>query len=814
MKTLVLKILLCSLLLALAMKGNALAQGSARTLRLTILLDYADTAKAAVELDGTVQGDKNRPDLGAWGITETRAPWYDTESELWYVHGTLQRARLTPPDASGYYHLATGPITLAPGDALILLIPFVNMDYQHITPPPTESPLESPLVTQLDAPPGLIGLKYHVDSAQVLELDIPFVPFSKQITLSLTPLFGEMLLGRAGSFRLSGQVIFDGLRPYAEFRQHCQNDPVSPFYRYRVADLLFALDSPPVLNSSFLSRIYQFKPVATVVRAELTACTFDSNRGRVEATFSGRAIASSSSAQFPPDWLKADTAEIHRQVKIPGGRQYEVQLGNITLAPGDSLTVTVPMAQLRDVKPGPARMNYSQGHTAEIVYRGPLNAPLQIVYQPEPGLILGQLPTMARAMTRPAEAALGRFNDSRGAQLTWGVLLAGMAVLAIEFQLRHSRLKAILGGLGWVLAAIALLYGLRGVFGLLALAVLIYLRTTRDPGRQSSVWASGLAGLVLILAAMALDGRAENLFAVLTTLELETTPLTPLIMFVLGLTLAVLLLRAPRAQPEAVAPNANLAMIIALVVLSTFDVLQKSLLGLVALIMGVAYMALAQRKFLSTEEIGRRLRLAWHSRIIPAGVILMILFASQNGLQSTTAVIGSSLGLLSPLIVPMLVFLSIAQSLIAIGLLFIVVYPILPFKAGYLRAVTFGGFLMLIFVVGTASDDRLVTVLNTLIAGRLVYYLSVPLLIGVYFDFDRFNREEQARQMARGQTRELATLKETVPVYLKQLQGLVGTVGSIASLVAPGAWAFFAGAPLVTTYFDILDKLLKLTLPL
>jgi hypothetical protein len=68
--------------------------------------------------------------------------------------------------------------------------------------------------------------------------------------------------------------------------------------------------------------------------------------------------------------------------------------------------------------------------------------------------------------------------------------------------------------------------------------------------------------------------------------------------------------------------------------------------------------------------------------------------------------------------------------------------------------------------------------------------------------------------MAHGQPSQVVTWKETVPVYLRQLQGLVGTVGSIASLVAPGAYAFIAGAPLVTTYFDILDKLLRLTLPL
>jgi hypothetical protein len=147
-------------------------------------------------------------------------------------------------------------------------------------------------------------------------------------------------------------------------------------------------------------------------------------------------------------------------------------------------------------------------------------------------------------------------------------------------------------------------------------------------------------GLVLILAAMALDGQPK-IFAVLTTLELEITPLTPLIMFVLGLTLAVLLLRAPRVQSEAVAPNANLAMIIALVVLSTFDVLQKSLLGLVALMIGVAYVALAQRKFLSTEEIGWRLRLA--------GTIESFrwrrtddLVCISGRIAGTTAVIGSS----------------------------------------------------------------------------------------------------------------------------------------------------------------------------
>ncbi len=49
-------------------------------------------------------------------------------------------------------------------------------------------------------------------------------------------------------------------------------------------------------------------------------------------------------------------------------------------------------------------------------------------------------------------------------------------------------------------------------------------------------------------------------------------------------------------------------------------------------------------------------------------------------------------------------------------------------------------------------------------------------------------------------------------MYFKRLQGLIGTVGTLASLVAPGAYALFSGTPLVTTYFDIIGKLATISL--
>src|SRR4051794_33675146 len=90
----------------------------------------------------------------------------------------------------------------------------------------------------------------------------------------------------------------------------------------------------------------------------------------------------------------------------------------------------------------------------------------------------------------------------------------------------------------------------------------------------------GSAAVLLIFIAMCLDQCAPaELFAVLLPLEIETTPITPLILLVLGLGLAALL-TIRSEQFKLLFPRVVLAIVVALVRFALFDALQKSLLSL------------------------------------------------------------------------------------------------------------------------------------------------------------------------------------------------------------------------------------------
>ncbi|MGH2371828.1 MAG: hypothetical protein ACRDI2_26955, partial [Chloroflexota bacterium] len=248
---------------------------------------------------------------------------------------------------------------------------------------------------------------------------------------------------------------------------------------------------------------------------------------------------------------------------------------------------------------------------------------------------------------------------------------------------------------------------------------------------------------------------------------------------------------------------------------AVYDVLQHSLLGLAVIGAGMAYLAYRLprvREAMTFPRIAERLTLAWTSRVVPIGIVAMALFAVQNGLQRTSAVFDWTFGLWGALLPPALLLFSILHGFLSIGLLFVVVYPLLPFKIGYLKAVTLALFLLLGFVAGIGTDERLITSLDGLLVGRLVYYLGVPLLIGLYFDVDQIVQAQQAQDApghsGSGQTRTEAWLS-----YVKQLRGMAGTIGAVVSLVAPGAYAFVTGTPLLTSQFDLLDRLLSLSLP-
>jgi hypothetical protein len=249
-----------------------------------------------------------------------------------------------------------------------------------------------------------------------------------------------------------------------------------------------------------------------------------------------------------------------------------------------------------------------------------------------------------------------------------------------------------------------------------------------------------------------------------------------------------------------------LAVFLALASLATFDALQKSLLALVVLGLGMAWLAwrLSAGGPSGPGQLEAQLKVALGSRWVQAGVVVLVLFAAGHGLRTTEAVIGDSLGIWSGPTVPVLLFVSIVQGYLATGLLFALSYPLLPFRQGYLKAVALALWLLLIFLVGVGSDERLVSTLPTLVVGRLVYYLSIPLLIGLFLDIEQFRTGQPA-----GDKPGPLTFGQAASTYLKRVQGQLGAVSAIAVIVVPRVFALVSGQPLLTSYFDLLQQLLK-----
>ncbi len=823
MKRLALGSTLICILLSLCSTPNVLAQAGAREIRLTVLLDYAQTqpdSNRAVIFDGTVDSpDKSRPDLQTLDFKEESIAPSGADGKLWSVRGSINTARLTFPRADEWYHLDLGPLTLSPDDNLTLILPFVNLDYEHIAPSPDNL---ADLVTQAARPsstaPRLFELRYNGAKVTGVPLDIPFTPIRKQIDLALTPLVGEMLLKRTPSFRLSGRVIFDQLHDYGEFSWDCPTDPALQVDRYNAAHLLFGLDSPPVLIPvGMLSSLYQSKPTFSLVRVDPINCSFDAGQGgQLEATFNGQAYSQLDPA-FPKTWV--DTTESNIAIE-PDRREYTLEMGDIVLAPGDVLTITMPGAEIHQIDPPPTRTRSTRGHTTEIVYDGPLYSKIKLVYEPGASLILSQLHTAARTGTREIEQILGPFWSGidgavpQDSGLTWGLGLLAIVLFAARTVARNEKLRLWTGALAWALAALVLFYGLRSVYGLLAVAVLVYLKAGITLRPFVGYLRRGVTALLLILAAMFLDRlAAANLFAVLRSLEIETTPVTPLILFVLGLGLAALL-AFPVAQFARLFPRVLFAIVLALVPLALFDAMQKSLLSLAVLGIGIVYVLYRLKKGserMNYSAVISRLKLAWKIRLIPIGLILLILFAAQNGLQSTTAVLGPLPSILRALMPPILLFISILTSFLTIGLLFILLYPVLPFNVGYLKAAVFGLFLLLIFFVGIGADETLASTWQTLITGRLVYYLGVPLLIGLFFDVTVPAQEPPTDTSTEMLTPDAQLTAKVVSEHLKDLRTLLSAVASIATLVAPSIYAYLAREPLLINYFDLLKTLSSLT---
>jgi hypothetical protein len=475
----------------------------------------------------------------------------------------------------------------------------------------------------------------------------------------------------------------------------------------------------------------------------------------------------------------------------------------------------------------------SRGRITEIEFQGPQRFGLTLEYTPEADMFLRQVPAMARLWTRDAEAGMQE-RDWQKALVQpwrWALLVPGLVLLLVA-RARRGDAGPLMNGAGWTLIAAglgaALVFVLRGVFGFVAAAAVLYV--CAGLGRLRAVsWVAIGGGLLLFVGVAAwLDTQAEGLFNWRSTLELDTTPVTPAVLTGLGVAAVALWLAAGRLRRGAVpaegtteqagaALPAVLATALVLLAFSLYDALQQSLSALLLLLSGLAFLAYRLPRSgqeMSGRRIAGRLELAWKSRVIPIGIGLMALFAAQNGLQRTAAVLGPAFGPWEAFLPSALLLLSITLVLVSVGVLFIVLYPLLPSHIGYVRAAWLALFLLVLFAFGIGGDARLVASLEELLFGRLVLYLGVPLIIGMYFDLVQTAQAPRSRDggLAEGGAGPNPALGETWKTYVRDLRGQIGTVGALASVLAPGVYSFVTGSPLLATQFDLIDRLLSLPL--
>lgn len=798
--------------------GHAQTGGVSRVVTLTILPEYSS---GKVEVQGSVSPGRlgyDQASLADWGVGDELEIWKTpnaSSDQPWNLRGPLENAQVIQPDLrspdESHSILRLGPYALDSDDKLILLFPFVSIDVEHVSPPP-----ENLADVEQAGPDTLQSLEFSGLDGESLQIDIPYLPVSQEFHLYVTPLLGELFMGREAGFRFSGEVEFASFGAYDEFARHCQVNPADPFFRYREAHNLFGLDFPPAFNMGFLNSAYRFKPNFALLRSELVSCEYRPEGGQIMTVVSGRAFhRPSDAARFPEFLLESDVPERNL---IPDGPpsergSYEIRLGRIRLGEGDRLTLQVPHTDVRRIHPEPNSLQFDVKEGTRIVFEGPREFAISLQYVPKLSMYLEQIPSILRQISLPVERQLGQYLGSGANAATWLCLALGV-ILVLASRVLRGRGARNVRFVGLTLVGLAFFFGFRGLMGMLAFACLLYINTRRSSEVRAFI--PGAATLVLTLLAMVVDTRSRTLFTSLSGLEVDLTPVTPLLLALVGLA-AVMLSTRLVTKAEWFSPTNALPFVLFLLALAVYDVAQNSLWAAAVTISGLALLNSHLHSGKTFQErimegAAERFKKVWQGRFVPIGLVLIVSVAAANGFASTTAVVSPRFGLLAGLMIPSLLLLSLLLSLTSIGILFILVYPALPSDTPYVKAMVFGFFLWLIFLLGVGGDDRLITSLGSILVGRLVFYLSVPLLISLHEQaLARLPASEEGREMDMPLSKRVSkTLRDS----FSDMKSLWDTLSAPISILAPAVYSAVFGQPMFSTYFDLLDALIKFSVGL
>jgi hypothetical protein len=826
-------IILFSLFCSNATFAATLQPSPTRTIFLTLIPDYLNNT---IKFDGQIHSlplPSNKPDLTGLPL-KVEEEW--TDGNNWNILGTVQSGELRHESRDGLYHMKLGSIELQPQEEIYFTLAYVNVVYANIfdkPDPPT------------DHVNGLRQLTHSFSfsagaQAKSINIDIPFSPVRMDADLSLTPLVGETLTGRLNGFRLAGKVHFDSFTSFEEFSRYCQDTAHRlKFEDYRMAHLLTALDTPHYTNSNGRNLAFNRKPASTALRSELLRCQYDSKKSAdsfVEAVFSGKVAGSLKSQNLLPIQIQGIVPQngIYSidptgKYRYKGLKGYAVHLGTISLAPGDTLKITIPHTRLQmDIfSPDPDHLIYSdadqENNMITLRYVGPATFELMLPYLPQMNLYASQFPALLRPVLAPVDGLLQEFSLPVGLGSTWLVLILGLVLYLLSVFIPKLKWLSIAG---WLMIGFSFYYGVRGSFGLLSVAVLYY---TAQPAaaesspskrwREARKLSQGLAGFALVACAARQDFGGMLRFEGLAGSELS--PFTPLILILLVIGLFLLFYGWSPSTKRFMRSDLPV-LILLLVVPALYDAFDKRFLAM--LILCIAGGTVINRAFMNVRssphqkenkfgnDLHRRWKLAFGNRIIPLAILLLMFFAAFHDLTSTYANEMRILlpALFAPLIIPLLVIVSIFLTFACIAILFVLVYPFIPFNTGYLKAAVFALVLFLVFLFGIGTDDRLIASLPNILVGRVIYYLSVPMLIGAFLDINEFMQKENKLRSAEGKEQTKLNLRSASSLYFKDLHGLVSTLAGILSLVLPTVYASLASQPVISTYFTLLEKLFLL----
>lgn len=751
----------------------------------------------------------------------------------------------------GSYQVFWPELQLNEVDELSFVIPGADIQSKEMTPQPRR---------------GLRPFHWQLLGSDIESgLRVPFQPWQFEIDLTINTLLPTVTDNQSQTL-LSGKVTISGIQDIESYRWLAQANIIT---QPETEMLLTVLDYVPMQSSDtfpgFVDLALSKQQIAWLQSDINTAQSPQTGQGGVvqfsiigsiyNLPHSGSSVAQPppppsdfNAAPFspsPPEGLEKSSS-INNSEKLV--------LGIVRLAPHDTLSLQLPDHLIEEVSPPPSQKPDSN----RLVYQGPAHFNIEIRHTVTGILLIKQIPIIARSFSVPLEDGLAALAQQFGIYAPFVALLTFMLTMLIVRKYGRQWQSTRPFFIIWLITGTALLYFTPAISSLLLLSLLIL-----QPYFQWRHQGEAIVTLLLATAVLFDNISVSRYPIVLNGVEQHLNFYTPLILLCFALlSLGVIALRwrnVTKRLTESEREDDGLpvvylpALTMGFMILATYEVINQSFLSFIILIIIVTLIQRFTRRSpnptvtemtheqpLTSEpetKIGWNISLSYETgqfklswgdkqatavsppqsnepRDKPQAAIepsLSWLHSLNQILQRPIIIIGIiilALVALSPVTNPLNAIIFNLVTLLAISILFIILYQFLPTSVGYYKAILFIIPFIFIFLLGigaasipltsptNSTTSHFVLFLNqlgALILGRLIYYLTVPLFIGLYLEY--------TQQRQRGQV-------ENLRQFLVSAKSLIPLITAVLSALAPSLFQLFTQQPIIATFADLIEQFL------